>query len=214
MRKDRDKDKTGGAVGGIAFILSAPSGAGKTTIAHRVVKRMQGMRISISHTTRPPRGRERDGRDYHFVTPDEFLRMEREGVFLETASVHDNYYGTHRDEVVSYLAAGTDVILDIDVQGAAIIRKKIDTVGIFILPPDMDELIRRLSLRNTDEEATVSRRIANARREVADAPSYDYLVINDELERAVAEVISIVTAERLRMAKRRAIVDAFLKDHG
>ena len=214
MRRERDTYKSGGTVRGIAFILSAPSGAGKTTIAHDVVRGMRAIRISISHTTRPPRGREKNGRDYHFVTPEDFFRMEREGCFLETAYVHDNYYGTHTDEVAPYLTAGTDVILDIDVQGAAIIRNKIDTIGIFILPPGMDELMRRLKQRDTEGQQIISKRIQNARREVRDASSYDYLVINDDLGRAVGEVISIITAERMRMTRRRPIVDKFLRENG
>lgn len=199
---------------GIAFILSAPSGAGKTTIAREVVKRLQGIRISVSHTTRPPRSREKDGRDYHFVATDEFLRMEREGAFLETASVHDNHYGTHHDEVVPHLVAGTDVILDIDVQGAAIIRGKTDAVGIFILPPGMDELTGRLKLRDTEGDDVIKKRIQNARREVREATKYDYLVVNEKLELAIRDVVSIITAERMRTERNRATVEEFIRENG
>lgn len=198
---------------GISFILSAPSGAGKTTIAREVVKRIQDVRISVSHTTRPPRSREQDGRDYHFVTEEEFLRIEREGAFLETASVHDNHYGTHRDEVTPHLAAGTDVILDIDVQGAAIISKKIDAVSIFILPPSMEELIRRLKLRDTEGDEVINKRINNAYREVRQAAAYNYLVINRKLDRAISDVVSIVTAERMKTARNRATMKAFIREH-
>jgi len=198
---------------GISFILSAPSGAGKTTIAREVVKRIQDVRISVSHTTRPPRSREQDGCDYHFVTEEEFLRIEREGAFLETASVHDNHYGTHRDEVTPHLAAGTDVILDIDVQGAAIISKKIDAVSIFILPPSMEELIRRLKLRDTEGDEVINKRINNAYREVRQAAAYNYLVINWKLDRAISDVVSIVTAERMKTARNRATMKAFIREH-
>ncbi len=199
---------------GISFIISAPSGAGKTTIAREVGKMMQGLRISISHTTRLPRSREKDGRDYHFVTEEEFLRLERTGSFLETARVHDNHYGTHRDEVTPHLAAGTDVVLDIDVQGAAIIREKIDTVGIFILPPSMEELIRRLKLRNTEGDEVINKRISNAYWEVDQAAEYDYLVINRELGRAVSDVVSIVAAERMKTARNRLTIEEFIREHG
>jgi guanylate kinase len=199
---------------GIAFILSAPSGAGKTTIAREVAKRMEGVRISVSHTTRPPRSREKDSRDYHFVTEEQFLRIEGEGGFLESASVHGNRYGTHRDEVLPHLGAGTDVILDIDVQGAAIIREKIDTIGIFVLPPSMEELITRLKLRNTEGAEVIKTRITNAYREVSRASLYDYLVVNVKLDRAVADVVSIITAERMKTRRNLAVVEEFIGDHG
>jgi guanylate kinase len=198
---------------GIAFILSAPSGAGKTTIAREVAKRMAGIRISVSHTTRPPRSREEDGRDYHFVTEEQFLRIEREGAFLEAASVHGNRYGTHREEVLPHLDAGTDVILDIDVQGAAIIREKIDTIGVFVLPPSMEELIRRLKLRNTEGAEVIKTRITNANREVGQASLYDYLVVNKDFDRAVSDVVSIITAERMKTRRNLATIEEFTGDH-
>ncbi len=214
MTDTMDKRTADRTRSGISFILSAPSGAGKTTIAREVAKRMEGVRISISHTTRPPRGREKDGRDYHFVTEEAFLLMEREGAFLETAFVHDNHYGTHRDEVIPHLSAGTDVILDIDVQGAAIIRKKIDAVGVFILPPSMEELIRRLRLRDTEGDDVINKRIKNAHREVSQAAVYDYLLINRKLDQAISDVVSIITAERLKTARNRATMKEFIGKDG
>jgi guanylate kinase len=199
---------------GISLILSAPSGAGKTTIARQVVKRIGDIRISVSHTTRSPRPNEADGRDYHFITPERFSLMRSEGAFLEAANVHGNWYGTHRDEVLPFISGGTDVILDIDVQGAAIIRKKIDAVLIFILPPGMGELMKRLKVRNTDGRDVIERRMENARQEVAEAPSYDYLVINRELDRAVSDVVSIVTAERMKTARNAAAIKEFIREHG
>ncbi len=191
---------------GIALILSAPSGAGKTTIAREVVRRVENTRISVSHTTRAPRPGEVDGRDYHFVTPEEFSRMQNEGAFLEAADVHGNWYGTHADEVLPFVSAGGDVILDIDVQGAAVIRKKIDAVLVFVLPPSMEELMKRLKVRNSEGRDVIERRMENARRELAEAPSYDYLVVNERLDRAVSDVVSIIAAERLRTARNRALI--------
>jgi guanylate kinase len=204
-----DKTRTG-----FSLILSAPSGAGKTTIARQVVKRIGGIRISVSHTTRSPRPNEADGRDYHFITPEQFSLMQNEGAFLEAANVHGNWYGTHKDEVIPFISAGSDVILDIDVQGAAIIRKKIDAVMVFILPPSMEELMKRLKVRNTDEKKVIERRMENARREVAEAPSYDYLVINKDLDRAVSDVVSIITAERMRTSRGVGAVEEFTREHG
>lgn len=210
---DREK-RTGGAKrSGIALIISAPSGAGKTTIAREVVRRIGGIRISVSHTTRSPRPGETDGRDYHFITPAQFSLMQNEGAFLEAADVHGNRYGTHSDEVLPFISAGSDVILDIDVQGAAIIKKKIDAVLIFILPPSMAELMKRLKVRNSDGQAAIERRMENARKEVAEAPSYDYLVINSDLERAVSDVVSIIGAERMKTARCAATIEEFIKKH-
>jgi len=197
---------------GIAFILSAPSGAGKTTIAREVVKRIKGIRISVSHTTRGPRPREADGRDYHFISPAQFSRMQQEEAFLEAANVHGNWYGTHRDEVLPFVSAGRDIILDIDVQGAAIIKKKIDAVLIFIFPPSMAELMKRLKVRNSDGRDAIERRMENARREVAEAPSYDYLVVNDDLSRAVSDVVSIIGAERLKTTRNGRITKEFISE--
>jgi guanylate kinase len=199
---------------GFSLILSAPSGAGKTTIARKVVKKIGGIRISVSHTTRSPRPNEADGRDYHFITPGQFSRMQNEGAFLEAANVHGNWYGTHEDEVIPFISAGSDVILDIDVQGAAIIRKKIDAVLVFILPPSMEELMKRLKVRNTDDKNAIERRMENARREVAEAGSYDYLVINKDLEQAVSDVVSIITAERMRTTRSVGDVEEFTRGNG
>jgi guanylate kinase len=198
---------------GTAFILSAPSGAGKTTIAREVVNRVGKIRISVSHTTRRPRPRETDGTDYHFVTPERFALMQDEGAFLEAANVHGNWYGTHEGEVLPYMSAGTDVILDIDVQGALIIREKINAVLIFILPPSMEELMRRLRVRDTEKQDAIKRRIENARREISQAPHYDYLVINDDFSRAVADVTTVIGAARMGMVRNREVIDEFIKNN-
>jgi len=196
---------------GIIFIFSAPSGAGKTTIARRVVREHPEMYIGVSHTTRPPRNGEVEGTDYYFVDEDRFLELERAGHFLETAVVHGNRYGTSRGEVLDVVETGRDVILDIDVQGADQIREKIETVGIFILPPSLEELARRLSLRGTDDDDVIARRIENARREIERAPLFDYLVVNRELETAVEDVLAVIRAERSRTPRNQALVESLLK---
>jgi guanylate kinase len=168
--------------------------------------------MAISHTTRPPRGKEKDGKDYYFVSKDEFTSMEKSEMFLETALVHGHYYGTSRDEVIPHLEGGGDVILDIDVQGASKIRKKMEAVGIFILPPDMGELRKRLEGRNTEGEVDIEKRIRNARKEIEEAPSFDYIVINSDLSEAVSDVVTIISAERMRVERRTDFLKRFYGD--
>jgi len=196
---------------GIVFIFSAPSGAGKTTIARRVVREHPQMYIGVSHTTRPPRSGEVEGTDYYFVDGDRFDELERAGHFLETAVVHGNRYGTSRGEVVDVIKSGRDVILDIDVQGAEQIRRKIEAVGVFILPPSLKELARRLSLRGTDGDDVIKRRIENARTEIKQAHRFDYLVVNQQLDEAVDTVLAVVRAERSRASRNFTLVDSLLK---
>lgn len=196
---------------GIVFIFSAPSGAGKTTIARRVVRERPKMYIGVSHTTRPPRAGEIDGTDYYFVDDDQFGELEGTGHFLETATVHGNRYGTSRGEVLDVIDSGRDVILDIDVQGAEQIRRKIETVGVFILPPSLEELARRLSLRGTDGDEVIRRRIDNARKEIEQAHLFDYLVVNQDLDEAVGDVLSVIRAEHSRASRNRALIESLLK---
>ena len=183
---------------GNLFIISAPSGAGKTTILREVLT-LPGIDFSVSHTTRAPRPGEVNGRDYFFVTVDEFDALREQNAFLEWAEVHGNRYGTSRDTVQERLDRGHDVVLDIDVQGAAQLREKkyVAASYIFIAPPSLAELRRRLSGRGTEKEETVNLRIANARREMEQMPSYDFVVINDDLQEAVESVRAIVIAKRL-----------------
>lgn len=187
---------------GLPFIISSPSGGGKTTILRKVFAELPGLVFSVSHTTRPPRAGEVDGRDYHFVGIEEFtsIREQSPSGFLEWARVHDNFYGTSRWEVEKLLGEGLDVVLDIDIQGARQVKEAIEAVSIFIAPPSLAELERRLRGRGTDSEEVVALRLANARRELAAASEYDYLVVNDSLVEAVETVRSIIIGER---AKRR-----------
>jgi guanylate kinase len=196
---------------GIVFIISAPSGAGKTTIARRVIREHPEMYTGVSHTTRPPRDGEIEGTDYYFVDDARFDELEREGYFLETATVHGNRYGTSRGEVLDVVESGRDVILDIDVQGADQIREKIEAVGIFILPPSLEELARRLLLRGTDDEEVIERRVENARKEIEHAPRFDYLVVNRELEEAIGDVLAIIRAEGVRASRNGTLLTSLLK---
>lgn len=185
---------------GILFILSAPSGAGKTTLLKRVMADLPGLAFSVSHTTRAPRVGEQEGLDYYFVSRSQFEAMREQGLFLEWAEVHGNLYGTSRPAVVAQLEAGLDVVLDIDVQGAAIIRNSaaIPAVSLFISPPSLAELERRLRGRETDSEETICLRLQNACEEMRAAVDYEYLIVNDDLEQTIDTLRAIVIAERSR----------------
>lgn len=189
---------------GILFVISAPSGTGKTTLLKRVMARMAGLNFSVSHTTRVPRHGEQDGREYHFIPRQQFEVMIERNDFVEWAQVHDNLYGTATAGVEGQLAQGQDVILDIDVQGAAIIREtsKLEGVHIFIAPPRLAVLEERLKGRNTDSDETIELRLKNAVTEMKSAPVYDYLIVNDDLEEAEEMLASIIIAERARCRRR------------
>ena len=189
---------------GILLVLSAPSGCGKTTILRQVMAELPGLAFSVSHTTRQPRPGEICGRDYHFVSMEQFkaIRDQQPSGFLEWAEVHGNCYGTSRPEVESRLAAGADVILDIDVQGAEQVRRNTQPVTVFIAPPSLEELERRLRARGTESEESVRRRLANAAKEMQAAPAYTYLIINDRLDQAVLELKAVIIAERCRRRDR------------
>jgi guanylate kinase len=185
---------------GQLFILSAPSGAGKTTILKKVMAQVTGLAFSVSHTTRSPRSGEQDGVDYFFVSDAEFQDMQKQDLFLEWAEVHGNFYGTSRPAVLQQLQQGQDVVLDIDVQGAEIIRKgkAVPAVSVFVAPPSLVELERRLRGRKTDSNETIELRLQNAAMEMKAASGYDYLVINDDLEQAVVTLQAVIIAERSR----------------
>ncbi len=187
---------------GTLFIVSAPSGAGKTTLVRELIESLDGIQVSVSHTTRGQRRGEVDGVNYHFVTVDEFEAMIARGEFFEYARVFDNFYGTSRPAVEALLEAGQDVILEIDWQGARQVREQMtDAVSIFILPPSRDELERRLANRGTDEHATIARRMRDAVSEMSHYDEYDYLVINDDFTTALRELQSLVISRRLSLAR-------------
>jgi guanylate kinase len=200
---------------GTLFIVSAPSGAGKTTLVKALRDSLPGFTVSISHTTRGKRAGEEDGRDYHFVDHAEFQRMIESGAFLEHARVFDNHYGTARSAVETALASQKDVLLEIDWQGAAQIRETMpEAVSVFILPPSRKALQQRLEARGQDDHETIARRMRDAISEMSHYPEYDYLVVNDDFETALAELRTIVTATRLRTERQaetqRAVLTALL----
>ncbi len=191
---------------GLVMVLCGPSGAGKSSLVARLREEIgEQLRFSVSYTTRPPRTGEKHGVDYFFVDPATFEGMVRDGAFLEHAVVHRNMYGTHRAQVEDLAAQGAVVVLDIDVQGAALVRAtEADVVFVFVLPPSVEELERRLRGRATDTDDVIAGRLGVARAEMSQAPLFDYAVINDDLDRAAADVAAIVHAERLRRNKDRA----------
>jgi guanylate kinase len=185
---------------GDLFIVSSPSGGGKTTLIRRLLEKPPGepLHFSVSHTTRPMRRGEENGREYHFVSAETFRRMIEAGEFLEHNEVHGYIYGTSRGEVLPHLEAGEDVVLDIDVQGARDIRRVYPgSVAIFIVPASPEALERRLRSRGLDQEEAIRKRLANASREVQEAQEFQYVIVNDDLERATLELESVVRAHRL-----------------
>jgi len=184
---------------GLLFVVSAPSGTGKTTVVERLVQVVPGLSLSRSYTSRPMRDGERDGVDYNFITRIRFEGMANAGAFLEWAEVFGNLYGTCAADTDAMLAAGNDVVLVIDVQGARQVRtRSADTIGVFVLPPSFDVLEQRLRGRSKDPEAAIERRLATARDEIGAVGEYDYVVVNDALEACVDRLKAIVLAERAR----------------
>lgn len=189
---------------GVLFVLSSPSGAGKTTLARRLLAADDRLTLSVSVTTRPMRAGEVDGRDYHFVTPAQFEAMQATGALLEQAEVFGNRYGTPRAPVEASLAEGRDVLFDVDWQGAAQLRASVlgaDVVSSFILPPALDELERRLRGRGLDSAETVARRLSKARDEIEHCHDYDYVVVNRDVDESDAALRAILSAERHRRAR-------------
>lgn len=183
---------------GRLFVISAPSGAGKTTLLRGLMSSLTRLKFSVSHTTRTPREGEVDGIDYHFVSRDTFGQMIADDLFLEHAEVHENFYGTSHASIEEELQDGFDVILDIDVQGAAILRKnpKVDAAFVFIAPPSLVELERRLRGRGTESEEKVQVRLINARTELDSSSEYEYLIVNSDVDEATNVLKAIVLAER------------------
>jgi guanylate kinase len=186
------------------LVLSSPSGAGKTTISRRLLGNDKDITLSVSHTTRPKRKGETDGKDYHFIDKDTFTQMRDEGAFLEWAVVFDNYYGTTRAPVELALRDGRDVLFDVDWQGAETLRKAAagDVVSVFILPPSADALEDRLKTRAEDSDEVVLRRMRGASNEIQHWHEYDYIVVNYDIDRSVTAVRAILVAERLRRSRQ------------
>jgi guanylate kinase len=194
---------------GLMLVLSSPSGAGKSTIARNLIESDPGFELSVSVTTRPRRGSEIEGNHYHFRSQREFDILRENDALLEWAEVHGNYYATPRDAAEKAMAEGRDMLFDIDWQGATQLKEKMrgDIVSIFILPPSMQELKARLKRRAEDQEAVIETRLKNARTEIEHWTEYDFVVVNDDLDRVFSEIRSIVTAERLRRDRRPGLFD-------
>ena len=189
---------------GTLFVVAAPSGAGKTTLVRLLLEQESRVHLSISYTTRGPRPGEENGREYHFVDNFEFQAMIARHEFLEWAEVHGNFYGTSQKWIADQLAAGHDVLLEIDWQGAQQVRKLFpQAIGIFILPPSMDELTRRLTGRGTDSADVIARRLAAAQAEMRHVGEFDYVIINDQLAQALEELRAVVRASRLSFGVQR-----------
>jgi len=198
--------------GPLLFIVSSPSGAGKTTLTSRLMQRTSGLTFSVSHTTRRPRQSEQDGREYHFVTRDKFVTSIEQGEFLEWAEVHGNLYGTSRSELTR-AASNRGIIFDVDHQGARQIKSHLpDSVSVFILPPNMKTLHSRLEGRASEDAATVARRFGVALTEIAHYGLFDYLLVNDELDEATHRLVSIFTAEECRRHRASATAEQLLVD--
>lgn len=200
---------------GDLFIVSSPSGGGKTTLIRRLLDRPPGtpLHFSVSHTTRAMRPGEANDREYHFVSVDVFQKMVERDEFLEHNEVHDNIYGTSKAEVLPRLAAGEDVILDIDVQGAKDVRRAYpEAITVFIVPSARDELDRRLRRRGLDGEDAIKKRLINAAREIQQASEFQYVIVNDDLDRAATELESIVRARRLTAARQAERLERIRKE--
>ena len=190
---------------GSLFMVVAPSGAGKSTLVNALLAQEPAIKLSISYTTRTPRPAEQDGREYHFTTVDDFLARREAGEFLEWAEVHGNYYGTSRLLIAAQMRLGTDVLLEIDWQGAQQVKRQFPhAVGIFILPPSIDALEERLKKRGQDEPHVIARRLLAAGGEIAHASEFEYVIINQEFASALSELSAIVKATRCRLPQQAA----------
>lgn len=191
-------------VQGSLIIISAPSGAGKTSLVTELIRKVPHVRKSISHTTRKPRAGEKDGEHYHFISKEQFASMLQKNIFLEHAEVFGNFYGTSRDWVTTTLQKGDDVVLEIDWQGAQQIRSKInDAVSIFVLPPNEEALLERLKARNLDDSGVIAHRMQQAKNEVSHYNEYDYLIVNDDFSLALQDLIILISAARLRSSRQK-----------
>lgn len=197
---------------GLLFVISAPSGTGKTTLVERLVQILPNLRMSRSYTSRAIRANEREGVDYHFISRTSFEAMIAENAFLEWADVFGNYYGTAAADVERMLAQGQDVVLVIDVQGARQVRQRgTDHTAVFVMPPTFPVLEKRLRGRSTDTEEALQRRLETARAEVSSYREYDYVVVNDDLEATVVRLQEIIAAERSRVHRMTRVADAIVR---
>ena len=197
---------------GTLFVVSSPSGGGKGTIIEHVLERVENLSYSVSYTTRAPRQKEVNGREYFFVSRETFEEMIAAGEFLEWACVHGNLYGTAKNQILAETAAGADIILELDVQGAASVRQLLmDSVSIFILPPSYEVLRERLIARGTDSAEELEVRLRRAPEELRQYSAFDYVIINDEVERAVGQLASIIYAERARCMRQESLVRAVIE---
>lgn len=198
---------------GTLYVISAPSGAGKTSLVKALLEKTEGIGVSVSHTTRAMRDGEQNGVDYHFIEKADFLKMTEESAFLEHAQVFDNYYGTAIANIEAKLNQGEDVILEIDWQGAAQVRKQLPySVNIFILPPSQAALEERLRGRGQDSDEIIARRMRDAKSETSHYSEYDYLVVNDDFDNALAELTSIVLARRCRFMAQSQCLSPLLQE--
>jgi guanylate kinase len=198
---------------GTLFVVSSPSGGGKGTIIRHVLAVVENLSYSVSYTTRAPRPGEINGREYFFVSRNIFDEMVAAGEFLEWACVHGNFYGTAKNQIAEETAAGLDIILEVDVQGAASVRQLLmDSVSIFILPPSREVLRQRLIARGTDTPEELEVRLRNAPEELKQYSSFDYVIINDEIEKAVGQLASIIYAERARCMRQEGLVRDVMKE--
>ena len=196
----------------LVFIISAPSGSGKSTLVRMLLDAVDHVDFSISFTTRPPRKGETDGESYHFVSREEFLAMRDSGQMLEWAEVFGHFYGTPRSILDQARSRGHDLVLDIDVQGAGQLKERLpEAVTVFILPPSRAELEKRLRIRSLDEDAVIRRRLRDASREIANYAAYDYVLVNDQLDRAAEKLKGIFLAERCRRQRAEAVVRPILQ---
>lgn len=214
-KAEDSKSSTAPSGRGMLIVVSSPSGGGKGTLIDRVLRTVPGVSYSVSYTTRAPRETEQNGREYFFVSTDAFEEMIRRGEFLEWANVYGYLYGTNRIQVERELAVGHDIILEIDVQGAASIRAKIDdAVSIFILPPSFELLRQRLLARGTDSPTDLERRLRGAPAEVEQHRNFQYVILNDDINRASQQLASVIYAERARLGRQEARLKGTFRDFG
>lgn len=198
---------------GTLFVVSSPSGGGKGTLIRRVLEVVENLSYSVSYTTRSPRANEINGREYFFVDVPAFEEMIADGEFLEWACVHGNFYGTSKQQIAEKTAAGIDMILEVDVQGAASVRQLLmDSVSVFILPPSFEVLKQRLRARGTDTPQELELRLRNAPQELRQYSAFDYVIINDEIERAAGQLAAIIDAERARWVRQEGLVQKVIDE--